>query len=259
MELKDKVAVVTGGESGIGRAMALAFAREGADVVVAGLGREPGEAVAQEVRRCGRRALFVPTDVTQSGMVAAMTAKALETFGAIDILVNNAGVQHLSPIVDLREEDWDRVVNVLLKGTFLCSKAALPSMIAKNGGRIINISSAHGKIGSPFKAPYVAAKHAVIGFTKVLALETAGYNITANCICPGYVRTALVENQVRDQARLHGVTEAVVTEKVFFKEVAQKRFIEEEEVAALAVYLGSDDARGITGQAISLDGGWVMQ
>ena len=259
MQLHDKVAIVTGGETGIGRTIAIAFAKEGAHVVIAGLMAERGQEVVQEVQALGRRAMFVAANVTVGAQVAAAAEKTLAAFGTIDILVNNAGVQHISPIVDLSEDDWDRVVDVHLKGAFLWTKAVLPAMIAKKSGRIITISSAHGKVASAFKAPYVAAKHGVIGFTKVVALETALDNITANCICPAYVWTALVQKQVKDQARIHGISEAEVTEKVFLKETAQKRFIEEGEVAGMAVYLSSDSAKGITGQALSLDGGWVMQ
>ena len=258
-ELRERVAIVTGGETGIGKAIATALAREGADVVIAGLGEESGRSAARAIEALGRRATFVRANVTAAAEVSAMARKALEDFGRIDILVNNAGIQHVSPIVDLKEEDWDRVVDVHLKGTFLCARAVLPAMISRKWGRIINISSAHGKIASPFKAPYVAAKHGVIGFTKVLALETAEHHITANCICPGYVLTPLVERQLKDQARLHGLTEGEVAQKVLLKDTAQKRFIEDQEVAALAAYLSSEAARGITGQAISLDGGWVMQ
>lgn len=256
--MRNKVAIVTGGETGIGRAIALALAKNGASIVIAGLARDAAEQVVQDLNHLGGRSLFVPTNVTVQSQVVAMAQQTLESFGAIDVLVNNAGVQHIGPIVDLSEEDWDRVVDVSLKGTFLCTKAVLPSMIAQKAGRIINISSAHGKVASEFKAPYVAAKHGVIGFTKVLALEVAKHNITANCVCPGYVLTPLVQQQVKSQAKAHGITEAEVAERVFLKDVPLKRFIEDQEVAALAVYLASQNARGITGQAISVDGGWVM-
>lgn len=255
--LAGKIAIVTGGESGIGRGIALAFAREGADVVIAGLNRQKGSAVVRDIESLGRKGLFVTTDVTDSGQVSGMVGETLKQFKKIDILVNNAGVQKVGSILDLTEDDWDKVVDTNLKGTFLCTKAVLGGMIENKWGRIVNVSSVHGKIASAFKAPYVAAKHGVLGLTKVTALETAPQGITANAICPGYVDTELVRMQIPDQAKTHGMTEEEVTEKVFLSEVPQKRFISVEEVAALAVFLASDPARGITGEAFGIDGGWA--
>lgn len=188
-----------------------------------------------------------------------MTEETVRRFGSLDILVNNAGLQYVAPIVDYPEETWNRLIGVMLTGTFLCTKYALPHMIHARWGRVVNISSAHGLAASPFKSAYVSAKHGVIGFTKVAAWEVAAQGVTVNAVCPGYVRTPLVEGQIADQAKVHGIPAAEVVERVMLQPQALKRLLEPDEVAALVRYLCSDAAAGITGAALPIDGGWTAR
>ena len=173
--------------------------------------------------------------------------------------MNNAGLQYLSPVVDFPEERWDDLIGVILTGTFLGCKYALPHMIRQKWGRIVNIASLHGKVGSPFKAAYVSAKHGVLGLTKVVALEVAEHNVTSNAICPAYVRTPLVEKQIQEQAHRHGISPDDVVRKIMTEPAAIRRLLEPEEVAALALYVCSDEAAGITGAALDIDLGWTAR
>jgi 3-hydroxybutyrate dehydrogenase len=186
-----------------------------------------------------------------------MVQQTADAFGRLDILVNNAGLQYIAPIVEYPEAQWDRLIAVMLTGTFLCTKYALPHMIRQRWGRVVNISSAHGLIASPFKSAYVSAKHGIVGFTKVAAWEVAEHGVTVNAVCPGYVRTPLVEGQVTAQARVHGIPESEVVTRIMLQPQAVKRLLEPQEVAALVVYLCSDAAGGITGTALPIDGGWT--
>jgi 3-hydroxybutyrate dehydrogenase len=181
----------------------------------------------------------------------------MKRVGAVDVLVNNAGIQHVAPVDEFPPEKWDAIIAINLSATFHATRLALPGMKARGWGRIINISSAHGLVASPFKAPYVAAKHGVAGFTKAVALEVAQQGITSNAICPGYVLTPLVQAQIPDQARTHGMSEDEVVQKVMLSEQPTRRFIEIDEVASLAAYLASDAARSITGAMMTIDGGWT--
>ena len=257
MSLKGKVAVVTGAGSGIGRAIALALAREGAAVCIADMDEAAGRRVVGEVAAAGVRGHFVRTDVSQSGPVRAMVEETVKTLGRLDILVNNAGVQYVAPIVDYPEDRWNLLIGVMLTGTFLCTKYALPSMRSNKWGRVVNIASAHGLVASPFKSAYVAAKHGIVGFTKVAAWEVADAGITVNAICPGYVRTPLVEKQIADQARVHNIPESEVVGRIMLEPHAIKRLLEPAEIAGMAVYLCSDAAAMVTGAALSIDGGWT--
>ncbi|MDI6772057.1 MAG: 3-hydroxybutyrate dehydrogenase [bacterium] len=257
--LDGKAAIVTGAASGIGRAIALALVREGARVCVADTDEQGGQQTVALIEQGGGDARFVRTDVAHSDDVRAMVEEAAAAFGGLDILVNNAGLQYVAPIVDYPEDKWDQLVGVLLRGTFLCTKYALPHMIRRCWGRIVNVASAHGLVASPFKSAYVSAKHGVVGFTKVAAWEVAEHGVTVNAICPGYVRTPLVEGQIADQARVHGIPEAEVVQRIMLEPHAIKRMIEPDEVAAMVVYLCSEAAGMISGAALTMDGGWTAR
>ncbi len=257
MSLDGKVGIVTGGASGIGKATALALAKAGADVVIADLDEQAGQATVAELEVLGRKAVFQKTDVSKREDAKHLIDATVGRFGRLDILVNNAGLQHVAPIQDFPEEKWDLLLGVMLTGAFLLSKYAFPHMMRQRFGRIINVASVHGLVASPFKAAYVSAKHGVLGLTKVLAVEGAAHNITAVAVCPGYVRTPLVERQIADQAKAHGIPEQEVMEKVLLARQAVKRLLEPEEVAELVVFLCTDSASGITGTHIAIDLGWT--
>ncbi len=259
MKLNGKVGIVTGGGSGIGLAIVEVFAKEGAKVVVADLVEAGGNGAVEKITKTGGKALFVKTNVTKREDCKKLVDETIEKFGRIDILVNNAGIQHVDPIIEFPEDKWDLLIGVMLTGAFLCTKYALHHMIKQKSGRIINMSSIHGLIGVKYKSAYVTAKHGVIGLTKVTALEMAEHNITANAICPTFVRTPLVEKQIDDQAKAHGIPREEVIEKVVLAEAPMKRMLEPEEVADLVVYLASDSARNFTGAAIPIDEGWTAQ
>ena len=257
--MKGKVAVVTGGASGIGLAIAEMFVRKGVNCVIADLEASGGERAAAKLQKTGTDCLFVVANVSQPGDVRHLVEATIGRFGRLDILVNNAGLQFVAPVVDFPEERWDTLIGVMLTGTFLCCKYALPHMIQQKWGRIINISSVHGKVASPFKVAYISAKHGVLGLTKVVALEMGESNITCNAICPGYVRTPLVEKQIADQARVNGISEEDVVQKIMLAPAAIRRMLEPSEVASLVVYLCSDAAAGITGAALDIDLGWTAR
>lgn len=243
-DLHGRRALVTGGASGIGAACGRAFAQAGARVTIADIDGDAAEALADEI---GGQAWQV--DLTDRDALAALR---LDT----DILVNNAGVQHVSPIEDFAPARFSLLVQLMLEAPFLLTRAVLPGMYERGFGRIINMSSVHGLRASPFKAAYVAAKHGLEGLSKVTALEGAAHGVTSNCINPGYVRTPLVERQIADQARVHGIPENEVLEKVLLTEAAIKRLVEPEEVAGLAVWLAADAAGMVTGASYTMDGGW---
>lgn len=259
MKLDGKVGIVTGAASGIGFAIAEAFAKEGANVTIADLDEEGGKKAVVGIQKLGRDALFLKTNIAKPEDCKRLIDETVKRFGRIDILVNNAGLQHVAPITDFPEDKWDLLIGVMLTGTFLCTKYALPYMIKQKSGRIINMSSIHGLIGAKFKSAYVSTKHGVIGLTKVTALEMLEHGITANAICPTFVRTPLVDKQIDAQAKAHGIPREEVLEKVILAEAPMKRMLEPEEVAELVVYLASDLARNITGTAIPIDEGWTAQ
>lgn len=257
--MKNKVAVITGGASGIGFAMAEMFAGAGASVVIADMDNAGGMQARQKIQQSGATCSFVQADVSKAEAVLSLMNAAVDSFGRLDILVNNAGIQYIAPLVDFPEDRWDLLMAVMLKGPFLCSKHALPHMIRQGWGRIINIGSFHAKVASPFKSAYVAAKHGVLGLTKVTALEVAAHNITVNAICPAYVRTPLVEKQIDDQANRHNISTEDVIGRIMTEPAAIKRLLEPREVASLALYLCSDAASGITGAALDIDLGWTAR
>jgi len=258
-KLDGKAAIVTGAASGIGRAIAATLGAAGAAVCVGDLDEEGSRRVAAEIERSGGRAIAVRADVSRADQVEALVRATAEAFGRMDILVNNAGLQHVAPVHEFPLEKWNQLIGVMLTGTFLCTRAALPYMMTKRWGRVVNISSIHGLVASPFKSAYISAKHGIIGFTRTLALEVAEHGITANAVCPGYVRTPLVEGQIADQARVHGIPAQQVVETIMLAPSALKRLLEPEEVAFLVLYLCSEAAAGITGAAYSIDGGWTAR
>ncbi|MFF0152046.1 3-hydroxybutyrate dehydrogenase [Micromonospora sp. NPDC005203] len=245
VDLAGRTALVTGGGGGIGRACALRLGAAGATVLVVDRDLEAAKAVAAEV---GGRAEGV--DLSDAAAVDRLDVD-------VDIVVNNAGLQHVAPLQDFPVERFEYLQRVMVEAPFLLIRRALPHMYARGWGRIVNISSVHGLRASPYKAAYVSAKHALEGLSKVVALEGAAHGVTANCINPAYVRTALVESQIADQAASHGIDEAEVVEKIMLARAAIKRLIEPEEVAELLAYLCSSPAAFITGASIALDGGWT--
>jgi 3-hydroxybutyrate dehydrogenase len=259
--LKGKSALVTGSTSGIGLGIARAMAAQGANVTINGF----GDKAAIEKERAGIesefkvKAIYSPADMTKPDQIAEMVKASEKTFGSLDILVNNAGIQHVAPIEDFPIEQWNLIIAINLSAAFHAIRAAVPGMKSRKWGRIISTASAHSLVASPFKSAYVSAKHGLAGLTKTVALETATFGITANCISPGYVWTPLVEKQIPDTAKARGMTEEQVKRDVILAAQPTKEFVTVEEVAALAVYLCSDMAKAITGANLSIDGGWTAE
>ena len=259
--LSGKYALVTGSTSGIGEGIARAFAAAGANVMLNGFGdaAEIEKLRASIAKEFGVEVLYSGADMSRPAAVTGMVDEAIQAFGSVDILVNNAGIQHVAAVDEFPPEKWDAIIAINLSSVFHATRAALPGMKARKWGRVINIASAHGLVASPFKSAYVAAKHGVVGFTKSLALEVAEMGITANSICPGYVLTPLVEKQIDDQVKAHGISRENVIRDVLLAPQPNKRFVTVEEVAALALFLASDAAVAITGAAMSIDGGWTAR
>lgn len=260
MRMRDKVAIVTGAASGIGREIAHAYAREGAKVCIADLNLDGAQTVAGEIGRAGGEALAVRMDVTQEAAVDAGVAETVSRFGGVDVLVSNAGIQHIDPVVALSLENWRRILAIHLDGAFLVTRACMRHMVKSGrGGSVIYMGSVHSKEGSPLKAPYVAAKHALIGLAKVVAKEGAEHGIRANVICPGFVRTPLVEKQIPEQAKELGITEAQVVKNVMLKETVDGEFTTVQDVAELAVFFAAFPSTALTGQSVVVSHGWFMQ
>ena len=259
--LAGKSAVVTGSTSGIGLGISRALAAAGANVMLNGLGdaAEAEETRAALAGATGVTVAYDGADMTKPAAIRALIEHAERAFGAVDILVNNAGIQHVAPVESFPEEKWDAILAINLSAAFHAIKAALPGMKARGWGRIVTIASAHGLVASPFKAAYVTAKHGAIGLTKTVALETAESGITVNAICPGYVWTPLVERQIEDQAKAHGLPRDRVVREVLLGRQPNKRFATVEEIGALAVFLAGDGAASITGAALPVEGGWTAQ
>jgi 3-hydroxybutyrate dehydrogenase len=257
--LEDKVALITGSTSGIGLGIARALAGAGAAVVLNGFGK-PEEIEATQAAVSGDFGVpvaYSDADMSKPDSIAAMVEMTLSKFGRLDVLVNNAGIQHVAPLQEFPVAKWEAIIAINLSSAFHTTRLALPGMIANKWGRIINIASAHGLVGSAFKSAYVAAKHGMLGLTKVTALETAELGITCNAICPGYVYTPLVEMQIEGQAKAHGIPREQVIREVLLAQQPNKRFATTDELGAIAVFLASDAATSITGAAIPVDGGWT--
>ncbi|SFC91738.1 3-hydroxybutyrate dehydrogenase [Flexibacter flexilis DSM 6793] len=254
-----KTVLITGSTSGIGLGIAKEFAKAGYNVAFNGLEANGAEIAAAIGQEFGVKTTFSAANMLNPDQIAQMIADAEAAFGGVDVLVNNAGIQFVSPIEDFPTAKWDAIIGINLSSAFHTSKAVWKGMKERKFGRIINITSAHGLRASEFKSAYVAAKHGVTGLTKVLGLEGAPYNITCNAICPGYVRTPLVEGQIKDQATAHGMSEADVVAKVMLKKQAIKDFVTVESLGALAVFLASDAASMMTGASLPVDGGWTAQ
>ena len=257
--LERQVAIVTGSTSGIGLAMAEALAGAGASVVLNGLG-DP-EAIertrADLAARHGVEVRYHGADMTRPDEIADLVASTVSGLGRLDILVNNAGVQHVSPVEDFPIEKWDQIIAINLTSAFHAIRAAVPVMKARGRGRIVSIASAHALVASPFKSAYVASKHGVLGLTKAVALEVARSGITCNAICPGYVKTALVEAQITDQAKARGISEEAVMRDVILAAQPTKQFVTVEQLAGLLLYLCADAGASVNGAILSVDGGWT--
>jgi len=259
MRLEDKVAVITGAASGIGKEIASTFAREGAKIVIADLNQKAADTTAAELDPAGRRALGVAMDVANEDQVNAGIDKAIATFGALDVLVSNAGIQIVEPLVDFEFAKWKKLLSIHLDGAFLTTRAALRQMYKQNSGSIIYMESVHSKEASVLKAPYVTAKHGLIGLAKVVAKEGAAHNVRANVICPGFVRTPLVDKQIPEQAKELGITEQEVIKNVMLKETVDGEFTTVEDVAEAALFFAAFNSKALTGQSLIVSHGWFME
>ncbi|CAL1520337.1 3-hydroxybutyrate dehydrogenase [Chitinophaga sp. MM2321] len=257
--MKKRTVLITGSTSGIGLGIANGFARKGYNIIFNGLEKN-GAAIAAEVATFHQvEHLYSPANMLDPASLRSLVQEAAAQFGTVDVLINNAGIQHVSPIEDFPEDKWNDIIAINLTSAFHLIKAAWPLMKAQQFGRIINIASAHGLFASEFKSAYVAAKHGLIGLTKTIALEGAPHNITCNAICPGYVKTPLVEKQVADQAKAHHLPENEVAANIFLAKQAVKSFVPVEVIADTALLFASEGATTITGVALPVDGGWSAQ
>ena len=259
MRLENKVALITGSASGIGKEIAIIFAREGAKVAIADLNLEAAEATAREIDPSGKRAIGVAMDVTDEAQVDAGTEKVVAAFGALDVLVSNAGIQIVAPLVDFEFAKWKKLLSIHLDGAFLTTRAALRQMYRQGSGSVIYMGSVHSKEASKLKAPYVTAKHGLIGLAKVVAKEGAEHGVRANVICPGFVRTPLVDKQIPEQAKELGITEQEVIDTVMLKETVDHEFTTVEDVAEAAVFFASFASNALTGQSLIVSHGWFME
>ena len=260
MKLKDKSAIVTGAASGIGKEIALIFAREGAKVAIADLNKAAADAVAAEIVAGGGKAIGVAMDVCSEDAVNAGVAAVVAAFGGVDVLISNAGIQIVHPLEEFTLADWKKLLAIHLDGAFLTTRACLPHMYKSGrGGSVIYMGSVHSKEASKLKAPYVTAKHGLIGLAKVVAKEGAQYGVHANVICPGFVRTPLVEKQIPEQAKALGITEDEVVKNVMLKETVDGQFTTVDDVAQTALFFASFPTNALTGQSLIVSHGWFME
>ena len=260
MQMKDKVALVTGAASGIGREIALAYTRAGARVGIADLNLDGANAVAKEIGKGGGQAIGLRMDVTKEAEVDGAVQSLVKTYGSVDVLVSNAGIQHIDPLDQLSYDNWRRVVTIHLDGAFLTTRACLREMYKrKRGGAIIYMGSVHSHEASPLKAPYVSAKHALLGLCRTVAKEGAKHGVRANVICPGFVRTPLVDKQIPEQAKELGISEEDVVKKVMLGDTVDGVFTTVEDVAEVAVLLAGFETNALTGQSVVVSHGWFMQ
>nr|HET7860464.1 3-hydroxybutyrate dehydrogenase [Caldimonas sp.] len=259
-QLQDKIAIVTGAASGIGKEIAVTYAREGAKVAVADLNRDAAQAVAEELKAKGGQAMAVAADVADEGQVNAAVAAVVEAWGGVDILVSNAGIQIVHPLEEFPFAEWKKLLAIHLDGAFLTTKACLPHMYASGrGGSIILMGSVHSKEASVLKAPYVTAKHGLIGLAKVIAKEGAKHKVRANVVCPGFVRTPLVDKQIPEQAKELGLSEADVIKKVMLKDTVDGEFTTTADIAEVALFFAAFPTNALTGQSLIASHGWSME
>lgn len=255
-----KTVLITGSTSGIGLGIATEFAKTGQYAIIFNGLEKNGQDISDTIsREYGVETMFSNANMLKPEELKKMVSDGISRFGKIDVLINNAGIQHVSPIEDFPDEKWEAIIGINLSSAFYLSKAVWSGMKANGFGRIINIASAHGLVASEFKSAYVASKHGIVGFTKTLGLEGAPFNITCNAICPGYVKTPLVEKQIADQAKAHNMSETDVVSKVMLLKQAVKEFVSLESIGQMALLLAAEHASAITGTAISIDGGWNAQ
>ncbi len=255
--MQDKTVLITGAASGIGAGIAETLAQKGATVVISDLNEKAVHATVEHLTTQGYKALPLVLNVTDEAHIERL--KIFSEQHRVDVLVNNAGLQHVSHLEDFPREKWQLLIDVMLVAPAMLAQAVLPAMRTHGFGRIINIGSVHSLVASPFKSAYVAAKHGLIGFSKVIALETADTDITINTICPAYVKTPLVEQQIADQAKNHGISEDDVINKIMLEPMPKKSFIDLDEIGETVSFLTSNAARNITGQTMVLDGGWTAK
>jgi 3-hydroxybutyrate dehydrogenase len=259
MRLQNKVAMVTGAASGIGKEIAIVFAREGAKLAIADLDKKAADATARELDPSGKRAIGVAMDVSDEQQVEAGTARVVEAFGSIDILVSNAGIQIVAPLVEFEFAKWKKLLAIHLDGAFLTTRAALRQMYKQKSGTVIYMGSVHSKEASMLKAPYVTAKHGLEGLAKVVAKEGAEYGVRSNVICPGFVRTPLVDKQIPEQAKALKVSEQDVIKNIMLRETVDGEFTTVNDVAETALFLASFGSNALTGQSVVVSHGWFMQ
>lgn len=256
--MKAKTAVVTGAASGIGSAIANSLAKAGVNICLVDIQKEALHSAVENINSAGGSSIGVLADLSSENEIKSIQHQVEEKFGRVDILVNNAGLQFVSSVEDFPVKEWDKLLNIMLRGAFLCTQTFLPEMTENGWGRIINIASIHSVVASPFKSAYISAKHGLIGLTKTTALEVATKGVTVNAVSPAYVRTALVEKQIEKQSEVHSIPKEKVIKDIMLAPMPQKEMIEPDEIGEIALFLCSDAARHINGHNLVVDGGWTI-